>query len=345
MIGLSIEGKEVVAHPEETILEVATRHQIRIPTLCFHKKLSPIGSCRVCMVEVEGARKPMPACETVAVEGMKVLTSTERLTELRRAAIRLMLLNHKMDCIVCHKSGDCALQDLAYEYQVEEHGLGEITVHRTVGPYATPLIDYHPERCILCGRCIRACKEVKGIEALAINLRGASAHVKGDTKRCISCGECLHVCPVGALTQNLTRPPFRAHKMKKVQTTCPYCGVGCQLELNVADGKVVDVTSNDEIGVNKGSLCVKGRFGFDFIHHPERITHPLIKENGRFREVSWEEAWNFASRRLTEIRDQSGPDSIMGLTSARCTNEENYLFQKFMRAVIGTNNVDHCARL
>jgi predicted molibdopterin-dependent oxidoreductase YjgC len=150
---------------------------------------------------------------------------------------------------------------------------------------------------------------------------------------------------VGALTQNLTKPPLRQNKMEQVQTTCPYCGVGCQLELNVADGKVWDVTTNDEVGVNQGSLCVKGRFGFDFIHHPDRLTRPLIRKNGQFRETTWDEAWDFAGRRLEEIRASHGADSIMGFASARCTNEENYLFQKFMRAAVGTNNVDHCARL
>ena len=345
MIELNIDGKTVTAKEGETLLEVATDNQIRIPTLCYHKKLSPIGSCRVCMVEVQGARKPMPACQTLAVDGMVVRTNTEDLHELRRTAIQLMLLNHKMDCLVCPKSGDCALQDLAYEYGVDGHGFGDISVELKVGPYATPLIQYHPERCIMCGRCTRACREVKGIDALSINLRGSYAHIKGNQAICISCGECLHLCPVGALTQNVTHTPFRTHKMKKVRTTCPYCGVGCQLELNVADGKVVEITTNDDIGPNKGSLCVKGRFGFDFIHHRDRITRPLIKENGRFEEVSWEEAWNFAADNLKRIKEDHGGDSIMGLTSARCTNEENYLFQKFMRAVIGTNNVDHCARL
>jgi predicted molibdopterin-dependent oxidoreductase YjgC len=345
MAKLTIDGKAIEANPDETILQAAARNNIRIPTLCYHKKLSPIGSCRVCMVDVEGAEKPMAACTTPAVEGQVVWTQTERVRELRRTAIRLMLLNHRFDCHVCEKSGACVLQDLAYEYEVAGHDFGEVPPVKEFEHYATPLISYHPDRCVLCGRCIRACKEIKGVEALSIEERGSNAFVRGDIERCISCGECLHVCPVGALTQNLTRPPFRPHRMEKIQTTCPYCGVGCQLELNVAGGRIWDVTTNDNIGVNRGSLCVKGRFGFDFVHHPDRLTQPLIRENGRFREVSWDEAWRFAASRLREIVSVHGPDSVMGFTSARCTNEDNYLFQKFIRAAAGTNNVDHCARL
>jgi predicted molibdopterin-dependent oxidoreductase YjgC len=345
MMQITVDGKEIPVNDEETILEAATRGGIRIPTLCYHKKLLPIGSCRVCMVEIEGADESVASCTTAVSDGLVVRTQTERLRAMRSTAIRLMLLDHRLDCHICEKSGDCVLQDLAYEYGVSAHDFGEISVIKDVGSYATPLITYHPDRCVMCGRCIHACKEIKGLEALSIYEKGSSAHVGSDPDRCISCGECLHVCPVGALTQNLTRPPFRQHKMEKVQTTCPYCGVGCQLELNVADGRVWDVTTNDEVGVDHGSLCVKGRFGFDFIHHPDRLTQPLIRQNGQFKETTWDDAWNLAARRLKEIRSSHGADSIIGFSSARCTNEENYLFQKFMRTALGTNNVDHCARL
>jgi len=345
MIQLIIDGKTITARPEETILQVAERNDIRIPTLCYLKKMSPIGSCRMCMVEVDGADKPLAACATPVAEGMNIRTDTERIRELRKTALRLLLVNHKLNCHVCEASGACALQDLAFEYGVEDHGYGEIILEHANEPYATPLIEYHPDKCVLCLRCVHACKEVKGVEALSIGLKGSLARVKGNQERCISCGECLHVCPVGALTQKVTENPARLHQMEKVRTTCSYCGVGCQLELRVWEGKVWGVTTDDEIPPNHGSLCVKGKFGFDFIDHPDRLKTPLIKENGAFREATWEEAFTFAARKLEEIKTANGPDSIMGFSSARCSNEENYLFQKFMRAVIGTNNVDHCARL
>jgi predicted molibdopterin-dependent oxidoreductase YjgC len=198
----------------------------------------------------------------------------------------------------------------------------------------------------MCLRCVTACREIKGIGAISIKGEGYGAQVVTiDPEKCQSCGECLQVCPTGSLTADLT--PFRGRPwlVKRVQTTCTYCGCGCQLELNVQNDRVISVTTRDEVGVNHGSLCVKGRFGYEFINSDERLTTPLIKKDGEFQEASWDEALSLVAEKFTAIRDEHGPGAIGGLTSARCTNEENYLFQKFMRAVIGTNNVDHCARL
>jgi predicted molibdopterin-dependent oxidoreductase YjgC len=345
MTEIIIDGKNCEVQPEETILEVAGRNGIRIPTLCYHKKLSPIGSCRVCMVEIEGAQKPMAACTTEALDSMVVRTNTERVRELRRTAIKLMLINHKLDCHVCDASGACALQDLAYEYNVESHDFGEISVERDVGLFSSPLINYDPQRCIMCLRCIHACSEIRGVKGLSIGLRGSLAHVESDSEKCLSCGECLHVCPVGALTQKLTRPPERIHQMEKVQTTCPYCGSGCQMELRVSGDKVWGITTDDDLGPNYGSLCVKGRFGFDFIHHSDRLTTPLIKKKGKFEEASWDEALDLVADKLKEIKDEHGSDSFLTASSAKATNEENFALMKFTRAVLGTNNIDHCARL
>lgn len=339
------DGKECSFNTGETVLEAARKNGVHIPTLCYHKKLSPIGSCRVCMVEIEGADTPMASCTTEVIEGMTVQTNTEEVRELRRTAIRLMLVNHNLYCAGCAAVGNCTLQELAYEYRIEEHGFEDIPERYSEKPFASPLINYDPLRCVMCQRCIHACKEIKGINALSIIQKGNAARVTSDKDKCISCGECVHVCPVGALTQKVTAPRVRVNQMSSVRSTCPYCGVGCQINLRVTDKKVWAVTADDEAPPNYGSLCVKGRFGFEFIDHPDRLTDPLIKENGAFRKASWEEALSLAAEKLKDIKDKHGPDSIMGLTSARCTNEENYLFQKFMRAAVGTNNVDHCARL
>ena len=345
MAHIEINGKACSFERNDTLIDVARRSGIRIPTLCYHAKLSPIGSCRVCMVEVAGAGKPMAACMTEAVDGMVVQTDSERVRELRRTAIRLLLAGHDTACHVCEASGQCELQNLAYEYDVAEHNLISIRRGIAVGEYATPLIHYNPDRCVMCLRCIRACKEIKGIEALSIGLRGSFAHVKGDKEKCISCGECLHLCPVGALTQTLFNPPLRISQMESVRTTCTYCGVGCQMDLRVLDNKIWAVTTDDGAPPNYGSLCVKGRFGFDFVDHPDRLTTPLIRKKGILEPVEWDEAISFTADKLRAIKEKHGPDAVMGLSSARCTNEENYLFQKFIRAAIGTNNVDHCARL
>jgi NADH-quinone oxidoreductase subunit G len=345
MSKLTIDGKNITAKPGETVLEAASRIGIRIPTLCYYKKLSPIGSCRICMVEIEGAESPMTACTTQAIEGMVVHTNTPKVRELRRTALRLMILEHHITCYNCDTSSSCALQDLAYEYEIEEHGFDDLDIDYGDIIEATPLLKYNPRRCVMCLRCVHACKEIKGIDALKIVGKGISAHIEGDPEKCVSCGECFHVCPVGALTQNLTQPPVWLHTMEKVKTTCPYCGVGCQIELRVHNNKVWGVTTKDAYQPNNGSLCVKGRFGFDFIDHSDRLTQPKIRKNGKLEEVSWDEAFSFIGERIKKIKEEHGPDAVMGLTSARVTNEENYQFQKFIRAGIGTNNVDHCARL
>jgi predicted molibdopterin-dependent oxidoreductase YjgC len=345
MVTLTIDGKEVTVPQGTTILEAARSVGIRIPTLCYHDRMNPIGSCRMCVVEIEGYTHPMAACTTPVEDGIEVVTASERLTRIRQDSLKLILVNHPLDCPICDKGGECLLQDLVYEFGIDE------VEYRAAKPerdslYATPLIRYWPDRCIMCLRCVTACREIKGIGAISIEGEGYGAQVVTiDPEKCQSCGECLQVCPTGSLTADLT--PFRGRPwlVKRVQTTCTYCGCGCQLELNVQNDRVISVTTRDEVGVNHGSLCVKGRFGYEFINSDERLTTPLIKKDGEFQEASWDEALSLVAEKFTAIRDEHGPGAIGGLTSARCTNEENYLFQKFMRAVIGTNNVDHCARL
>lgn len=341
-----IDDKHIEADDGLTVLQIAKNNGIHIPTLCFMEKLLPIGSCRMCVVEVDGYENPITACNTQAVDGMVIRTNTEKVRAMRKDILRFMLINHPLDCPICDKGGECLLQDLVYEYGVDTQPYTTTAPKKEYKEYSTPAIKYHPNRCIVCSRCIRVCREIVGRNVLDLVGNGIDARVEVVApERCIACGECLAACPVGALTETVSPTKGRLWQIKRVPTICGYCGVGCSLELNVFDNKVIKVTTNPEIGMNRGTLCVKGRFGYEFINSPERLTKPLIRKNGELVETSWEEALTFIANKLTEIKAQHGSDSIAGLTSARCTNEDNYIFQKFIRAVIGTNNVDHCARL
>ncbi len=349
MIHLTINGTPVEAEKGRTILEAAQGAGIKIPTLCWLRKLSPIGACRMCVVEVAGLRKPVAACDTVAAEGMTVTTESDALLEMRRDALKLMLVNHPLDCPVCDKGGECVLQDLVWEFGVTKQTFPAARPERSVPKYVSPFIKQWPDRCVLCGRCVTACKEVKGIGCIEIKENGFDSFIGPvEGVECISCGECLSVCPVGALTDGVSGDKARIWQSKRTRTTCGYCGVGCQLELNTLNGKIIRATTTDfDLKPNYGSLCVKGRFGWEFVNHPERLKKPMIRKEkgGQLKETTWDDALAFTAKKLKELRDAHGADSLAGLASARCTNEDNYLFQKLFRAVIGTNNVDHCARL
>lgn len=343
---LIIDGKNITAEEGKTILEIARQEGIYIPTLCFMEKLLPIGSCRMCVVEVEGYENPVTACNTRAIDGMVIKTNTEKIRNMRKDILRFMLINHPLDCPICDKGGECLLQDLVYEYNVDVQPYTTTATKKEYKEYSTPAIKYHPNRCVMCSRCVRTCREVVGRNVLDIVGNGIDARIEPvNPERCIACGECLEACPVGALTETVSPTKGRLWQIKRVPTICGYCGVGCSLELNVFDNKIIKVTTDINAGMNKGTLCAKGRFGYEFVNSPERLTKPLIRKNNEFVETTWEEALSFVANKLTEIKNKYGSDSIAGLTSARCTNEDNYIFQKFIRAVIGTNNVDHCARL
>jgi len=341
---LTIDGMEITAEESSTILQEARNAGIKIPTLCYHERLNPIVSCGMCMVEISGHEEPVQACATPVVEGMEVVTNSDRLLRMRRESLKRLLMHHALDCPVCDKAGECRLQDLVFEYGIKADEYHAPEKRQDV-VYATTLIKHWPDRCVLCLRCVTACREIKGACALEVEETEGTRRIVGIPDRCVHCGECLQLCPVGALTENLSPKKGRAFLVKKVPTTCTYCGCGCQMELRVLDNQVVDVKGRNDPGVNEASLCVKGRFGYEFVSSDQRLTKPLIKKNGKFEEADWDQALRLVARKFNQIKKENGADAIGGFASARCTNEDNYLFQKFMRAVIGTNNVDHCARL
>jgi formate dehydrogenase (NADP+) alpha subunit len=348
---LTIDDKEVTTPSGTSILMAARQIGIRIPTLCYHPRLSVTGACRVCVVEIWGRPVLVASCSAVAEDGMRVYTASERVLKARRLVVQLLLAGGNHNCLTCQANGTCELQALAYELGIEDL---EFAPRSSGYPKDTSnaMIERDPDKCILCGRCVRACNDVQVNEVIEFGYRARRAKIvtawdlpygKSD---CVFCGECVSVCPTGALTERQAKFQGRPWEVKKVRSTCVYCGTGCQLDLNVMDGRIVKVTSNHLHGLpNYGSLCVKGRFGYDFVHHKDRLTKPLIREGDRFRKAGWDEALNLVATRFSEIKNARGPDALAALSSARCTNEENYLLQKLMRAVIGTNNIDHCARL
>ena len=348
MLNVTIDGIRVQVKEGSTILEAARSVGIEIPTLCYLKDLTPEASCRICLVEIQGNPKLFTACSTPVAEGNVIFTKSEKVIAARRSVLDLMLSTHNADCFSCAKNGDCQLQNLCYEYGVEKTSFAGVRNEYPIDD-SNEFFTYNPNQCILCQRCVNVCQKLHGEAAIGITGRGFKAKIATPFDQlirgtnCVSCGNCVSVCPVGALLPK-SKVRYRAFETKKVPTTCTYCGVGCQLDLLVKDDTVVG--AQPLYGeANKGLLCVKGKFGYNFINHKDRLTKPLIRKDGALVETSWEEAISYIADKIKTIKAESGPDALAGLSSARCSNEDNYVFQKMMRAAIGTNNVDHCARL
>lgn len=345
MVSLYIDDLKVTVEKGATILEAARKLGIYIPTLCEHPDLTTFGGCRVCMIEADG--QLVTACRAPVKEGMVVKTDTDEGRRLQRTVVELALTNHNGDCLTCVKDSQCRLQEVAQAVGITKGRMDLFRSHvLEVEPDETnPFFTIDRTRCILCGICIRTCSEINGVSALDFGFRGYKNAVvtfgNGPLAEsvCESCGECLTRCPTGALARKGYERPAR-----EVETICPYCGVGCGIYLGIRGDKVVSVRGNRESPVNRGELCVKGRFGYHFVNHPERLTVPLIKKDGVLTESSWEEALDLVAGRFAGIRERYGADALAGISSARATTEDNYLFQKLFRH-LGTNNIDHCARL
>jgi predicted molibdopterin-dependent oxidoreductase YjgC len=342
-ITVTVDGKAVKVKAGATILDAAKAAGSRVPTLCHDNKLHPFGACRICLVEVEGTpRKFTPSCTTPAADNMVVRTTSPALIEARRMVLELLLIKHPLDCPVCDKAGECQLQDLVHEY-----GLGESRFDAEKGylppDYESAIIERNVSRCILCGKCVRICDEQNAVGEWAFTRRGTRARISTDFDRpldCEFCGECVEICPVGALTTRQFKYKARSWSLEGTPSVCNYCGCGCAVSFERRDGKIMRVSPARE-----NYLCAKGRFGWDAVRHADRLTTPKMRVGGELVDCTWDEALAVIATNLKVIKNKRGADSIGGLGSVRTTNEDNYVFQKFMRAVIGTNNVDTLARL
>jgi formate dehydrogenase alpha subunit len=342
-VSLTIDGKGIEVEQGITVLEAAKRAGIYIPTLCADDRLEPYGGCRLCLVEIEKMRGLPPSCTTYVQDGMKVRTNTEEIQKIRKMLIEMLLSDHPYDCLTCTSNLHCELQKLAEEFGIRERRLRPLA-RESIYDDSNAFFFRDMTKCVLCAKCVRVCMEINGVAAIDISRRGYASVVQpfGDVPLaesiCESCGECVEACPTAALSIKKQEWPD-----KEVPTICPYCGTGCGILLGIKDEKVVSIRGDKDNPTNRGQLCVKGRFGsYEFVGHPDRLKKPLIKRNGEFAEASWEDALDLVAEKL---RPYHGADQFAALSSAKCTNEENYMMQKFARAVMRTNNVDHCARL
>lgn len=351
-----INDKLYAVQEGETILTFVRRHLGKdfVPTLCDAPNLDPFGACRVCSVDValvqDGPAKAQASCHTPVIPGSFIYTDSDRIKKLRKNIIELVLTDHPLDCLTCEVNNNCELQTVAARVGIRDvrYPAGKNHLHYQKDkshPYMTS--DF--SKCINCGRCVRACDEVQGELVLSMAGRGFDSHIIKSANTnffesdCVSCGACAQACPTSAISDVFESKSVVADK--KVRTICTYCGVGCNLEVAVVGDKIKSIQAPYDAVVNQGHTCLKGRFAFSFYNHPDRLNTPLIRKNGKLEPATWEEAYDFIAEKLNSIKATYGPDAISGISSARCTNEENYLMQKFIRAVVGTNNIDACARV
>lgn len=340
MVNLTIDDKQVTAPKTATIYEAAKLNGIKIPILCHDKKLKPFGACRMCLVEVEQMKgRQIPACTTPVTEGMIIRTSTPDIVKARKMVLELLLLNHPLDCPVCDKAGDCDLQNLTYDYKVNSNRFTDAKFNHKID-YNNPLIERDMNRCVLCGKCARICDEIVSFGALTFIDRGIETKIGcefDDALNCEFCGSCISVCPVGSLLARPFKHKARFWAMTKHTSVCGYCGTGCNLTLGVKDNKVLTTIYDENQGFHKGQLCVRGRFGYQFINSNKRLTKPLVRKNGALTEASWDEALEIVAGRL------KGGSAVAALANPRLTNEELALFKKLLVDNVGSKNFDHSA--
>ncbi|HEU4416122.1 MAG TPA: NADH-quinone oxidoreductase subunit NuoG [Candidatus Angelobacter sp.] len=346
-VTITVDGKQVTAPAGTLLIEACKAVGIEVPSFCYYPGLSLQAACRMCLVRIEKMPKLQTACTVPITDGMVVATDTDEVRQARKSMIELLLGNHPLDCPVCDAGGECELQDMTFKYGAAESRYMEGKLHKEEQQWS-PVVFFDRPRCILCYRCVRVCGEAMDVSALGVQLRGSSSVIapnEGDHLNCEECGMCIDICPVGALTSGAYRYKTRPWEMKHVGTICTHCGDGCKTTLGVRRSDtgmdIVRGDNRDKSGINGDFLCIKGRYAFDFFDHKDRLRTPLLRKDGKLTPTTWEEAIEHVGQRLREIRDTKGGKAIGVIGSNRCTNEENYLLQKFARTILGTNNIDH----
>jgi len=342
-ITFTLDGRQLSVPPGTLVIEAAKGQGIEVPSFCYYPGLDLCAACRMCLVEVEKMPKLQTACTLVATDGMVVKTTTDPVRQARKNMIEFLLSNHPLDCPVCDKGGECELQDMTFRYGLDKTRFTEEKLHHPEEKWS-PLVYYDAPRCILCFRCVRVCDEGMDVKALGVGERGVHSVILPNTPgelACEECGMCIDICPVGALTSGTYRYQTRPWEMTYVASPCAHCSNGCKTTLSVRNNQILRANNRDHSGINGEFLCAKGRFGFDFTTHPERVRQPLVRRNGKLEPASWEDALEEVARRLKQVRDAHGPAAMGVIGSNHTTNEENYLLNRFARITLGTNNLDH----
>ena len=341
LVKLTINGREIQSEKGTLLIEAARQNGVEIPAFCYYEGLSLQAACRMCLVEVEKTPKLQVGCTLPVAEGMVVHTESEVVKKARKGTLEFLLTNHPLDCPVCDKGGECELQDMVFRYGAGESRFVERKVH-TPEKQWSPVVYFDAPRCILCYRCVRVCDEGMGVGALGIGNRGVIAEIvpnKHDHLDCDECGACIDICPVGALTSGSYRYQTRPWEMEHVGTICTHCGDGCKTTLGVRNDEIMRGNNRDRSGINDEFLCVKGRYGFDFVQHPERLQSPMKKVGDGFEPISWSEALSTIARKFGDVKAKGGKFGVIG--SNHTTNEENFFLQRFAREGLGTKNIDH----